>query len=133
LLRHYATSRKVAGSIPDEVTGFFLNLRNPSSRTNLGVDSASNRNEYQEPSLGVKSGKRVRLTTSPPCVSRLPRKCGSLDASQSYGPPWPVRGLALLYCLLHGVMSRKTELFLTTAVRTSNTTDYEAPQDLTIF
>jgi hypothetical protein len=22
-LRHYATSRKVAGSIPDEVTGFF--------------------------------------------------------------------------------------------------------------
>jgi hypothetical protein len=31
-LRHYATSRKVAGSSPDEVTGFF-NLPNPSSRT----------------------------------------------------------------------------------------------------
>jgi hypothetical protein len=31
-LRHYATSRKVAGSIPDEVIGFF-NLPNPSSRT----------------------------------------------------------------------------------------------------
>jgi hypothetical protein len=31
-LRHYATSRNVAGSIPDEVTGFF-NLPNPSSRT----------------------------------------------------------------------------------------------------
>jgi hypothetical protein len=31
-LRHYATSRKVAGSIPDEVIGF-LNLPNPSSRT----------------------------------------------------------------------------------------------------
>jgi hypothetical protein len=30
-LRHYATSRKVAGLIPDEVTGFF-NLPNPSSR-----------------------------------------------------------------------------------------------------
>jgi hypothetical protein len=30
--RHYATSLKVAGSIPDEVTGFF-NLPNPSSRT----------------------------------------------------------------------------------------------------
>jgi hypothetical protein len=29
-LRHYATSRKVAGSIPDEVE--FFNLPNPSSR-----------------------------------------------------------------------------------------------------
>jgi hypothetical protein len=33
-LRHYATSRKVAGSIPDEIIGFFFfNLLNPSSRT----------------------------------------------------------------------------------------------------
>jgi hypothetical protein len=31
-LRHYATSRKVAGWIPDEVIGFF-NSPNPSSRT----------------------------------------------------------------------------------------------------
>jgi hypothetical protein len=31
-LRHYATSLKVASSIPDEVTGLF-NLPNPSSRT----------------------------------------------------------------------------------------------------
>jgi hypothetical protein len=31
-LRHYATSRKVAGSIPDEVIGF-INLPNLSSRT----------------------------------------------------------------------------------------------------
>jgi hypothetical protein len=31
-LRHYATSRKVAGSSPDEVD-FFFNLPNPSSRT----------------------------------------------------------------------------------------------------
>jgi hypothetical protein len=32
-LRHYATSRKVADSIPDEITGFFFNWTNPSSRT----------------------------------------------------------------------------------------------------
>jgi hypothetical protein len=32
LLRNYATSRKVVGSFPDEVIGFF-NLPNPSSRT----------------------------------------------------------------------------------------------------
>jgi hypothetical protein len=31
-LRHYATSRKVAGSIPDEVIGF-CSGPNPSSRT----------------------------------------------------------------------------------------------------
>jgi hypothetical protein len=31
-LGQYATSQKITGSIPDEVTGF-LNLLNPSSRT----------------------------------------------------------------------------------------------------
>jgi hypothetical protein len=44
-----------------------------------GVDSASNRNEYQESSLGAKSGWSVRLTTSQTSVSWLSRKCGSLD------------------------------------------------------
>jgi hypothetical protein len=32
MVRYYATNRKVAGSIPDEVI-FFLNLLNPSGRT----------------------------------------------------------------------------------------------------
>ena len=49
-LRYCATNRKVAGSIPDGVIGIGV-------RPNFdpGVDSASNRNEYQEHFLGVKA------------------------------------------------------------------------------
>jgi hypothetical protein len=49
MLRHYATSPKLEGSIPDEVYC-------------LGVDSTSIRNEYQESSWGLRGGWRVRLT-----------------------------------------------------------------------
>jgi hypothetical protein len=51
LLRHYSTSRKVAGSGPSEVY-FFQLTYSFQPHYDPGVDSASNRNEYQEFSLG---------------------------------------------------------------------------------
>jgi hypothetical protein len=61
----------------------------------LGVDSASNRNEYLEHFWRVKGGRRVRLTTLPPSVSQLSRRCGSLDLSHPYELSQPLTGTAL--------------------------------------
>jgi hypothetical protein len=49
---HYATSRNVTGSIPDEVIGFFNVTYSFQPYYGPRVDSAANRNEYQESSWG---------------------------------------------------------------------------------
>jgi len=54
-LRRCATNRKVAGSIPDGVIGLFIDIKSFRSHYGPEVDSASNRNEYQEYFLGVKA------------------------------------------------------------------------------
>ena len=54
-LRCYATNRKVAGSIPASVSGFFIDIKSFQSHYGPGVDPASNINEYQEYFLGVKA------------------------------------------------------------------------------
>ena len=54
-LRCCVTNRKVAGSIPAGVSGFFIDIKSFQSHYGPGADSASNRNEYQEYFLGVKA------------------------------------------------------------------------------
>ena len=46
---------KVAVSIPAGVSGFFIDIKSFRSHYGPGVDSTSNRNEYQEHFLGVKA------------------------------------------------------------------------------
>jgi len=54
-LRCCATNRKIAGSIPAGVSGLFIDIKSFPSHFGPGVDSASNRNKYQEYFLGVKA------------------------------------------------------------------------------
>ena len=54
-LRCYSTDLKVAGSIPGGVSGFLIDIKTFRSHYGPGVDSASNRNKYQEYFLGVKA------------------------------------------------------------------------------
>jgi hypothetical protein len=95
-LRQCATNLKVVGSIPDGVTGIF-HCRNPSGYGS-GVDSASNRNEYQECFLEGKGGRCLKLTT-------LPASYRSLGHSTSWNIQGlynnrPIQGLFYLYLYL---------------------------------
>jgi hypothetical protein len=60
---------------------------------------------------GVKRGRRVMPTSSPPCVKCFPRWCGSLDVSQPYGPLRSVTGiLTVVCCTVLAKWTRLTEI-----------------------
>ena len=84
-LRCCARNRKVAGSIPAGVSCFFIN-KSFRSHYGPGLDSASNRNEYQEYFLWDKGGRCVGLTTYRLPVS-LSRNLGTLASGTLWAPP----------------------------------------------
>jgi len=85
-----ATNRKVADSIPAGVSGFFIDIKYFRSHYGPGVDSASNRNEYQEYFLGGKGGRCVRLKTYHHPVP-LSRNLGALTSWNPLGLSRPVK------------------------------------------
>ena len=64
-----------------------------------GVDSASNRNEYQEYFAGGKGGRCVRLTTYHHPVP-LSRNLGTLTSWNPLGLSRPVMGLLFTYAVI---------------------------------
>ena len=68
-----------------------------------GVDSAPSENEYQEHSLGAKSGRCVRLTPSPLSCAECHGKFGSLNLLEPSGPHRACYGTDLALLLPQGV------------------------------
>ena len=93
-LRCCATNQKVAGSIPDGVSEFFIDIKYFRSHYGPGVDSASNRNEYQEYFPGVK----VTTYYHPVLLSQ---NLGTLTSWNPLGLSRPVMGL--IYLLLSNI------------------------------
>jgi len=91
------TNRKVAGSIPAGVSGFSTDIKPFGSHYSPGVDSASNRNEYQEYFLGAKAAgacRCVRLTILQPSCAVV-TKSGNLIFLEHSGPVQACNGTAL--------------------------------------
>ena len=77
---------------------FFIDIKSFRSHYGPGVESASNRNEYQEHFLGGKGGRCVRLTLPLSCA--VVKKSGDLNFLEPSGPLQACKGNALPLPLL---------------------------------
>jgi hypothetical protein len=87
-------SRKVSGSIPDEVIEF-LNWPNISSRT-IALGSTQPLTETSTRNVpGGKGWPASKADNLKAICEQIIQKCGSLDVFEPWGPPWPVTRIAL--------------------------------------
>jgi hypothetical protein len=79
--------------IPYSVTGIFINIVLPAGP---GINSASNRIEYQEYFLGGKGGRCIGLIALPPSCAN----CFEICVPQPPGALKACTGIALLYLFI---------------------------------
>jgi hypothetical protein len=89
-----------------------FNWPNPSGRTVALGSTQPQQKWVPGVLLGAKGCRLIEPTTSPPTLSQLSLRCGSLDVSQPFGPSWPIIGIVLHFlsngqkqsCLIWGTV-----------------------------